>query len=58
MAVGKYSLEIEANLDLPLFWPGVMSNNNITPCLKQKISKALIINIIKKSYDETFPYNF
>ena len=27
MDLEKYSLEIEENLDLPLFWPGVMSNS-------------------------------
>ena len=49
MALEKYSLEIEKNLDLPLFWPDVMSNSNNTPCLKQKRFKAFSINITKKT---------
>ena len=48
MALEKCSPEIEGKFGLPLFRPGVMSNGNNTPCLNQKRSKALSINIMKK----------
>ena len=33
MALERYCHEIEENLNLPLFWPGMMSNSNNTRCL-------------------------
>ena len=51
MALEKFLLKLR-KIWFTSFWSGLMSNSNNTPSLKQKISKALIINIIKKSDDK------